>query len=417
MRRTQIDHTKSGSGSARSAGSEESYASAIAPLIANLDYAWGNDGTWHAYGAFPNKAERRETPFNIRKFHLKPAGMETWEPLSRRCGLAAVNTKGCKGQGDCALGQDNCSIARLSRNWEAVCVMDGHGPDGEFPATRAVQTLPLFLDKDPQCVEMLNQYNVAGALTRGFLMTQEDMTILAEKERRDLDFSGCTAVCVLRCLERKSVWIGWTGDSRAILIVPGKGVVQATPDHNLKVEAERLRLEASGCEICDEEIGGGVIISRLYVTGEEFPGLTMGRALGDNYMKDYGVLAEPEVVHWSLEGLQDPLLLAASDGVWEFLTSEDVADIVLTAIKGGQSLDSALHIVLRKAKEKWAEEGDYCDDITAVLVPLGGQFTVPLEKPSDSDTAIISPQEVVDSNSKTSAQPCGMNCKGGCTVS
>eukprot|EP00929_Paragymnodinium_shiwhaense_P013229 TRINITY_DN121095_c0_g1_i1.p1 TRINITY_DN121095_c0_g1~~TRINITY_DN121095_c0_g1_i1.p1 ORF type:complete len:415 (-),score=60.97 TRINITY_DN121095_c0_g1_i1:96-1340(-) len=412
-RRTQL-------GAGAESKSPKAGKSAQAALVANLSKAWGEGGTWHAHGAYPKQsasAAPRETPFNVRGFNLKPAASEPWGSLSERCGLAAINTKGCKGAGDSALGQDNCSIARLSRNWESVCVMDGHGACGEFPSTRAVQTVPLFIDKEPECIQLLKEYNVPGALQRAFQLAQEDLASTAEAERVDLDFSGCTAVCVLRCLERNTVWVGWVGDSRAILIVPETGLVQETADHNLKVEAERARLLSSGCEIADEEIGGGVTISRLYVTGEEFPGLTMSRALGDNYMKEYGVLAEPQVVEWSLENLKDPLLLAATDGVWEFMTSEDVTDIVLKALSSGATPQKALSLVIAQAKAKWAEEGDYCDDITAVIVPMGRSFALPMDASIRPDTAVVSHRDELES-SKSQSESCDiLQCKNSCVVS
>lgn len=54
----------------------------------------------------------------------------------------------------------------------------------------------------------------------------------------------------------------------------------------------------------------------------------MSRSMGDKVAHSVGVSAEPEVLEFTL-GLDDKFLVLASDGVWEFLSNEDVAQIVL----------------------------------------------------------------------------------------
>ena len=58
------------------------------------------------------------------------------------------------------------------------------------------------------------------------------------------------------------------------------------------------------------------------------PGLAMTRSMGDGVAHSVGVTAEPETMQFTL-GLNDKFLVIASDGVWEFLSNEDVANIVL----------------------------------------------------------------------------------------
>ena len=50
--------------------------------------------------------------------------------------------------------------------------------------------------------------------------------------------------------------------------------------------------------------------------------------MGDRVAHSVGVSAEPETMEFTL-GLNDKFLVIASDGVWEFLSNEDVAQIVL----------------------------------------------------------------------------------------
>lgn len=54
----------------------------------------------------------------------------------------------------------------------------------------------------------------------------------------------------------------------------------------------------------------------------------MSRSFGDRVAHSVGVSAEPETEEFTL-GLNDKFIVIASDGVWEFLSNEDVAQIVL----------------------------------------------------------------------------------------
>lgn len=54
----------------------------------------------------------------------------------------------------------------------------------------------------------------------------------------------------------------------------------------------------------------------------------MSRSMGDKVAHSVGVTAEPDTLEFTL-GLHDKFIVIASDGVWEFLSNEDVAQIVL----------------------------------------------------------------------------------------
>lgn len=53
----------------------------------------------------------------------------------------------------------------------------------------------------------------------------------------------------------------------------------------------------------------------------------MSRSMGDRVAHSVGVTADPEVMEFTL-GLHDKFIVIASDGVWEFLSNDDVAEIV-----------------------------------------------------------------------------------------
>lgn len=49
----------------------------------------------------------------------------------------------------------------------------------------------------------------------------------------------------------------------------------------------------------------------------------MTRSFGDQIAASVGILAEPEINEWKLTN-EDKFMVLASDGVWEFIESEEV---------------------------------------------------------------------------------------------
>ena len=61
---------------------------------------------------------------------------------------------------------------------------------------------------------------------------------------------------------------------------------------------------------------------------EEIPGLAMSRSFGDKVAALVGVVCNPEIMEWKLTG-DDKFLIVASDGLWEFLESDEVRIIMI----------------------------------------------------------------------------------------
>lgn len=55
----------------------------------------------------------------------------------------------------------------------------------------------------------------------------------------------------------------------------------------------------------------------------ERPGLAMSRSLGDKAGREVGVISEPDIYEILLKE-EDKFIIIASDGVWEFLSNQDV---------------------------------------------------------------------------------------------
>jgi len=101
------------------------------------------------------------------------------------------------------------------------------------------------------------------------------------------------------------------------------------------------------------------------------PGLTMARSLGDMDADACGVVPTPEVSFRPLALGRDRFVILATDGLWEFLPSATVVEVVGGFFDRGDPAIEAARFLIAMAAYAWkAEEGDYRDDITAVVVYL-----------------------------------------------
>jgi len=154
---------------------------------------------------------------------------------------------------------------------------------------------------------------------------------------------------------------------------PAPIAVDLTRDHRPCLPQERARIEASGgrvARLADDD-GTPVGPSRVWLSGAWAPGLAMSRALGDTLAGRVGVIATPECVGPVALGPRDRFLIVASDGVWEFIGSQEAVEIV------GRCPDPATgaRALVAAARERWAsEEEGGADDVTAVVVQLDAEM-------------------------------------------
>jgi len=98
--------------------------------------------------------------------------------------------------------------------------------------------------------------------------------------------------------------------------------------------------------------------------------MCIARALGDLSALCIGVIPSPETVNHEICP-EDEYLILASDGVFEFIDNDEAVQIVHTLCKAGKSAEDACRMLIAKAAMCWRHyEGDYRDDITAIVVKL-----------------------------------------------
>jgi serine/threonine protein phosphatase PrpC len=145
-------------------------------------------------------------------------------------------------------------------------------------------------------------------MREAFLVT--DVSFLKKAKAENLN-SGTTALCAIYRKNEKKLFVGWCGDSQALIARVGN-VRQIVKKHSPEDASERKRIE---------QLGGVILFwgNSYRVNGA----LAVSRAIGDMLHKPF-VSAEPEIDVIQLDGEEDFVVLGC-DGLWDMLTEDDVA--------------------------------------------------------------------------------------------
>ncbi|POM59999.1 Protein phosphatase 2C, partial [Phytophthora palmivora] len=190
----------------------------------------------------------------------------------------------------------------------------------------------------------------------------------------DVSVSGTTAVAML--VRKNDVFIANLGDSRAVVArysdEEQRYVLHCeTKDHKPDVPEECARIEHNNGRVF--EWGS----YRVWLQDVDMPGLAMSRSFGDSVAKTVGVTAEPDVTIVEKLNFSDKrngerppaFAVLASDGIWEFMTTDECIDFVATCIvDSGMPPQEACTALVEEACDRWDAEEDVIDDITAVVV-------------------------------------------------
>ena len=268
-------------------------------------------------------------------------------------------------------------------------VFDGHGDQGtpcsQFSRDRLAYNLLKHeaLTTDP-----------ARAFYDAFVLTNDEL----HRSPIDDSMSGSTGIVVL--MNGRKLYTANVGDSRAVLAewqpagghaegsaaqengTAGEGEIEKAADTSLTVGGKKLtavdlssdqtpfrddesaRVKASGARVLTLDQLEGVKDPNVQCWGQEgdddgdpprlwvpngmYPGTAFTRSLGDSVAERIGVFAEPEVKETEVDE-RHPFFVVASDGVFEFMSSQDVVDMV----RVGERRDGKVG----QGQERWEGKG------------------------------------------------------------
>eukprot|EP01053_Blabericola_migrator_P008953 Blabericola_migrator_1__8952@NODE_474_length_8206_cov_62_991277_g69_i1_p3_GENE_NODE_474_length_8206_cov_62_991277_g69_i1NODE_474_length_8206_cov_62_991277_g69_i1_p3_ORF_typecomplete_len329_score43_75PP2C/PF00481_21/1e58PP2C_2/PF13672_6/7_7e23SpoIIE/PF07228_12/1_5e08_NODE_474_length_8206_cov_62_991277_g69_i156096595 len=279
----------------------------------------------------------------------------------RDIGVGYACKKGLKPESP---NQDDFFIMRVD-DWAIYGVFDGHGPCGHDVSAFVHKTLPFLIVSDP-----LFEEDLVATLRRAFWRVHHLVEAAAEQHGSTLDcsLSGTTATVAVH--RDGKLTVAHVGDSRAVMAQKKEGAYRVrdlTHDHKPTRSEERARIEASGGEVRRLE---GDIPHRVFVKNRMYPGLAMSRAIGDIVGVTVGVTPDPDIQTWEISS-NDKFFVIATDGVWEFISSQEAIDIV--GQKRPSQVNEGAELLAYEAWRRWVEEEEnVVDDVTCIVVWLDG---------------------------------------------
>ena len=284
--------------------------------------------------------------------------------------------KGFAGPGIKKTNQDNFFIFKNflnNTNYFYVGVCDGHGIFGQDISSYLVNNIPQNLNNDLLNQDIKNILSeklekISTYIESSFIQTN---TKLNTDERIDSSFSGSTCSSII-FTPKKLISIN-VGDSRCILgkYSNEKWVPKIlTRDHKPNLQDELDRIVASGgrVEPYKDPSGNYVGPKRVWKKEGEVPGLAMSRSFGDEIGHEVGVIVNPEIKEYEFVN-EDKFIVLASDGVWEFISNEEVVNIVKDFYLNND-IEASLNYLYKEASKRWIMEEEIIDDITIIIIFL-----------------------------------------------
>ena len=249
-------------------------------------------------------------------------------------------------------------------------VMDGHGTAGHMISNYVKNHFRSQFENNKAFLTAKNINDVYKLLTNNNYELIKQLFANCEtsldKSGIDITFSGTTCVMVFQI--GNHLICANVGDSRAIMVTSNDEIVQLSRDHKPELQEEKKRIESKGGEISQyEEDGIKSGPFRVWKKNEMYPGIAMSRSIGDSIATELGVISRPEIIETELREGEVKFIILASDGVWEFLSNEDVKDMVIPYYNKKDPLQACKDLI-NKSTEHWESEDIVVDDITVIAL-------------------------------------------------
>ena len=307
---------------------------------------------------------------NINNINLIPEKQQQFKGKKIKCiheisktGLAGIEKK---------INQDRDFIFRnfvegFDNIFMGVC--DGHGFFGNEVSEYIKENLPMDLNRIIKTRKLdINKDDLSEVIINTFIM---ENNALLRNRQIDSDLSGSTCISVI--YTPKKLIIANVGDSRCVLGSRTREnewkFENLSRDHkpSIKEEAERIKRCGGRIRPMIDEDGCFVGPLRIYMKDKDLPGLAMTRSFGDYFASIAGTIAVPEIKEHILVP-EDKFIILASDGLFEFISSEEVGKIVQNYYVKNDIVGCCEYLY-KESYRKWiSEEEDTVDDITIILV-------------------------------------------------
>ena len=289
------------------------------------------------------------------------------------------------GRDDDGLKKTNQDTYLLEKNINGVInfnifgVLDGHGVNGHYASNFVKRYIISKIKNHPLIKNLQTPKEIYKQLTsNGYQIIAKlfmDADIQIAKEKFNVEMSGTTVVLVIQLGDR--LICANAGDSRAILVYDDSNsnslldtkIYLLSYDCKPDLPYEKKRIEANGgvvAQIIDEDDLQPWGPFRVWVKGEEYPGIAISRSIGDLDAKKVGVIPNPQIIEYTLNS-KSKYMIICSDGIWEYLKNEEVMKIANEFYLKSDPLGLCRKLT-NQSTELWLKDDVVVDDITCVAV-------------------------------------------------
>jgi protein phosphatase 1G len=159
------------------------------------------------------------------------------------------------------------------------------------------------------------------------------------------------------------LYVANAGDSRCVVCRDGKAI-EMSFDHKPEDDLERERVEKAGGHVTKD--------------GRINNGLNLSRAIGDHSYKankelplsDQMITSLPDVKMLDIDLSKDLFMVLACDGIWNFMSSQDVCDFIQERLNANYSKLSQIceELFMHCLAPNSEGDGTGCDNMTCILV-------------------------------------------------
>lgn len=318
-----------------------------------LDLVNSSNSSYMVFGA---PSEDVQKGFDNKRTEIVGSLSPSWDPMSN--GIGYICKKGLKPESP---NQDDFFIIKID-DWSLYGVFDGHGPFGHNVSDFIHRVLPFLLLSDPNF-----EADPMLVMRRAFRKAHHLLEALSESGSSSFDcsLSGTTGTVILHRDNR--LVVAHVGDSRSVLASRSKNHFKATDltqDHKPTLDDEKRRIEAHGGDVRRLE---GDIPYRVFMRNRMYPGLAMSRAIGDTVGSAVGIVPDPDIKVVDLDPTAvDQFVIVSTDGVWEFISSQESVDFICQKKKS--DVQKAVEFVAYESWRRWVEEEEsVVDDVTCIV--------------------------------------------------